>query len=185
MITTKKSEIASEMKRYKFPPGKQILGYSIAIVYLWFGALKFVPGLSPAEGLASETIGLLTFDLLPESYALTLLAIWECTIGILLLTGFLRKTAISLAMVHILLTFTPMLLLPETVFSGNPLFLTLTGQYIGKNIIIVSALLYLRQDMKQADFPAMPQPAFPMLKYWKVVAFNGKSVLGRWLNPGS
>jgi uncharacterized membrane protein YkgB len=30
--------------------------FSLGIVFLWFGALKFVPGLSPAEALVGQTV---------------------------------------------------------------------------------------------------------------------------------
>ena len=36
--------------------GILLLRVSLGIVFLWFGALKFAPGLSPAEGLAGATI---------------------------------------------------------------------------------------------------------------------------------
>ena len=133
-----------------------ILSISIGIVYLWFGVLKFFPGLSPAEGLAVETIAKLTFHFLDTPKSLPLLAIWECLVGVLLILNIFRRVAIPLALVHIVLTFTPMLLFPEKVFSSNPLLLTMTGQYIIKNIIIISVLLVLWkqvQGRKRATVP--------------------------------
>lgn len=42
-----------------------ILRISIGVVYLIFGFIKFIPHLSPAEDLASETINVLTLGILP------------------------------------------------------------------------------------------------------------------------
>ncbi|WP_372975434.1 doxx family protein [Muriicola sp.] len=124
------------------------LSCSLGIVYLWFGALKFFPGVSPAEGLASETIVLLTFNLLDARLALILLAIWECTLGLFLLLNVFRRITIPFALLHILLTFSPLFLLPAEVFTAGPLTLTLTGQYIIKNLVIVAVLFTLWDTRK-------------------------------------
>jgi hypothetical protein len=51
--------------RYAFT----LLRISIGIIYLWFGALKYVPQLSPADQLAKDTIHVLTFGLIPDPIA--------------------------------------------------------------------------------------------------------------------
>ncbi|MEZ4811408.1 MAG: hypothetical protein R2819_13705 [Allomuricauda sp.] len=119
------------------------LAISIGVVYLWFGALKYFPGLSPAEGLAKNTIHVLTFGLIPDNVSIILLAIWETAIGLLLILGLFRKTTVILTLVHMVLTFTPLLFFPNDTFNDGPLYLTLLGQYIIKNLIIIAALLKL------------------------------------------
>jgi len=52
-----------------------LLSITIGIVYLWFGALKFFPHLSPAEDLAKNTINLLSFQLIPPNISIVLLAL--------------------------------------------------------------------------------------------------------------
>ena len=116
---------------------------SVGIVYLWFGTLKFFSGVSPAETLAQQTIQKLTFNLIDPSVSIILLALWETTIGILLLLTIWRRTALLLALLHIILTFTPFLFFPELVFTNMPFGLTLLGQYIIKNVIILGVLLVL------------------------------------------
>ncbi|NAS11915.1 doxx family protein [Poritiphilus flavus] len=123
---------------------------AVGIVYLWFGALKFFPGVSPAESLAKETLTYLTLGFLSEGFSLLLLALLEVTIGLLLITGWFRRRALQIAVGHILLTFTPMLFSPELVFSEVPFGLTLLGQYIVKNVIIFSVLLLLLNQQKEA-----------------------------------
>lgn len=120
-----------------------ILRVSIGIIYLWFGALKFFPGVSPAEELAKETIHLLTFGFIEPNTSLLLLAIWETTIGLLLMSGYSKRLVIKIVIAHMICTFTPLLLLPGYSFTSAPLALTLVGQYIIKNIVIVSALFVI------------------------------------------
>lgn len=134
------------MKASHNPHSARFLCFSIGIVYVWFGLLKFFPGLSPAENLAGETMSVLTFHLVPSNVSIPLLALWETGLGILLILNRWHRISIPLALVHISLTFTPIFLLPELVFADNPLLLTLTGQYIAKNIIIISVLVYLWKE---------------------------------------
>jgi uncharacterized membrane protein YkgB len=127
------------MKRYVI-----LLQTSIAVVYLWFGALKLFPSLSPAEDLATQTIHLLTFGLFSKKLSLLLLASWEIAAGILLLFRLYYSFTFWFVLLHMVLTFTPLILLPQLSFTNIPYGLTLVGQYILKNIIIASALLVIR-----------------------------------------
>ena len=119
----------------------KLIAISVGLVYFWFGALKFVPNLSPAEDLAKNTIHKLSFGFIPDEFAITLLAIWEVGLGLLLVFGFFRRQAVILALAHMVLTFTPLFFFPSDVFGEETLSLTLVGQYIMKNIIIIAALI--------------------------------------------
>ncbi len=125
------------------------LSLSLGIVYLWFGSLKLIPGSSPAEEIASETIAKLTFHLINPQLSLYLLAFWECTVGLLLILNIFRRVSIPLALTHILFTFTPLVFLPDKIFNDNPVILTLTGQYIIKNLVIISVLLFLWKQFRE------------------------------------
>lgn len=120
-----------------------ILRISIGIIYLWFGALKFFPGVSPAEELAKETIHRLTFRLISPDLSLLLLALWETAIGILLILGLYPRVVVRIVLVHMVCTFAPLFLLPGISFTSAPFALTLVGQYIIKNIVIISALFVI------------------------------------------
>jgi len=115
----------------------------IGIVYFWFGILKFFPNLSPAEEVAKDTINILSLGIIPSNISIIMLAIWETGIGVLLITNNYQRLAIILALAHISLTFTPLIVFPELTFSDTPFSFTLLGQYIAKNIIIMSALISL------------------------------------------
>jgi uncharacterized membrane protein YphA (DoxX/SURF4 family) len=130
------------------------LRISIGIIYFWFGALKFFHGYSPAEDLAVSTINVLTFHLIPQPVNIILLAVWECTVGALIMSGRLFRIALVLLFVHMACTFTPLLIFPAISFQYPPYGFTLVGQYIMKNIIIVCAALVLRQARESTQLAA-------------------------------
>ncbi|MEX0316138.1 MAG: hypothetical protein AB3N18_18305 [Allomuricauda sp.] len=140
--------IQTKLESLREKARSNLLAISIGVVYLWFGMLKFFPSLSPAESLAKNTIHELTFGFLPDSLSIVLLAIMEVGIGICLLMNIWRKQTIKVALFHMALTFAPLLLFPSQSFQEPPLVPTLLGQYIGKNFIIVAALLSLMQKQK-------------------------------------
>lgn len=120
-----------------------VLRISIGVIYVWFGVLKFFPGVSPAEELAKQTIHLITFGLIQPNVSIVLLAIWETVVGALLISGFYLHVVIRVVIVHMMCTFTPLVVLPNESFTSAPLALSLVGQYIIKNIVIVSALFVI------------------------------------------
>lgn len=120
-----------------------LLRISIGIIYIWFGALKFFHGYSPAEDLAINTINKLTFGLIPQPVNIILLAIWEVALGLMLIAGVWMRTALIFLFIHMACTFTPMLFFPSVSFKYAPYGFTLVGQYIMKNIIIICAALVL------------------------------------------
>lgn len=120
-----------------------LLRISIGIIYLWFGALKFFHGYSPAEDLAINTINKLTFGLIAQPVNIILLAVWECALGFLLITGKWLRAALIFLFVHMACTFTPLLFFPSVSFKYAPYGFTLVGQYIMKNIIIICAALVI------------------------------------------
>ena len=117
----------------------KFLRLSIGIIFLWFGILKFFSGASPAEELAIKTINILTFGLFEHGFIIISLAVLETLIGIgLVFNLFLRETLLLLFL-QMIGTFSPVFLFPEEVFRIFPFALSLEGQYIIKNLVIVSA----------------------------------------------
>lgn len=123
--------------------GIQLLRYSIGFIFIWFGALKYIPGLSPAQELATSTIDLLTFGMIPLQVALILLATLEVGIGILMITGKWIRFTIFLLLFQMVGTMTPIFLFPELVFNVFPYSLTMEGQYIFKNFVVISSALVI------------------------------------------
>lgn len=79
--------------------GVRLLRVSLGVVFLWFGVLKFFPGLSPATELATRTIAVLTFGTIPGAVAINVLAAWEALIGVGMIFGIAMRATIALLMV--------------------------------------------------------------------------------------
>lgn len=131
--------------------GLTLLRWSIGIIFLWFGALKFFDGLSPAQDLAIRTIGTLTFGLVPENIIIYGLATWEVLIGLgLLFNIFIRETLLLLYL-QMIGTFLPVFFFPSEVFKIFPYSLTLEGQYIFKNLVVISSGIVLGATVRGGE----------------------------------
>ena len=120
----------------------RMLQLGIGAVYFWFGAVKLVPGLSPAEDLVLRTVG--EFSALvgigiPARLALVMLAWCEVAIGLGFLADRYRRAVVWATFVHLLSAATPLVLLPGLIWTAFPHGLTLEGQYIVKNLVILAA----------------------------------------------
>jgi uncharacterized membrane protein YphA (DoxX/SURF4 family) len=115
-----------------------ILRVSLGLVFLGFGVLKFFPGLSPAEAIASATVDRLTLGLVSGHAAVLLTAVTETVIGLTLVSGrFLRVGIVVLggALIGIM---SPLALFTADLFPHGP---TLMGQYVLKDIVLAAAAL--------------------------------------------
>jgi uncharacterized membrane protein YkgB len=119
--------------------GVTLLRVSLGIVFLWFGVLKYFPHFSPAEALASNTILVLTLGHVGSTVSLPLLATWECLIGLGLITGVAKRVTLLLLFAQMLGTMLPLFFFPAQTFSSIPFVPTLEGQYIIKNLVLISA----------------------------------------------
>lgn len=127
------------LARYSVP----FLRLSMGVIFLWFGTMKFFPGASPAEDLALRTIEVMTAGGIPLSLARVLLASLECVIGVGFLIGrFLRPTLLTFAF-QMVGTLSPLVLFPNEIFGPSPLTLSLEGQYMIKNVVLIGAGLVL------------------------------------------
>ena len=129
---------------------------SLGIIFLWFGALKFVPGLSPAEDLASRTLERLTGGAVQTPLSLYFLATWEVLIGLGLLAGKLLRITLLLLVVQMLGTLTPLVLFPSETFVLPPIAPTLEGQYIIKNLVLVAAAIVVGATVRGGRLVASP-----------------------------
>jgi putative oxidoreductase len=115
------------------------LRISLGLVFLVFGVLKFFPGLSPAQELAGRTVELLTFGIVPDQLAVLMVAALETTIGLLLVTGRWLRLGIALLLVAMVGILSPLVLLPDELFRGRIYAPTLEGQYVLKDVVLLSA----------------------------------------------
>ena len=144
--------VTATLARYAVP----VLRVSLGIVFLWFGALKLVSGLSPAEDLAARTIEQLSLGLVGPAISVPVLGVWESLIGLGLLSGrFLRATLLLLAL-QMVGTFAPLLLFPAETFTRFPIAPTLEGQYIIKNIVLIGAAMVVGATVRGGRLVAGP-----------------------------
>jgi uncharacterized membrane protein YkgB len=135
-----------------------ILRLGLGLVFVWFGALKLFPGLSPAEELVRNTI--FFFD--PDLF-LPVLAIWEVLIGLGFLVGLFTNRFQRLTILLLFLqmggTALPLVLLPEVCWTSFPFVLTLEGQYIIKNMVIIGSALVLGATVRGGRVDPDPDDA--------------------------
>lgn len=128
-----------------------LLRISVGIIFLWFGLLKFIPNLSPAEDLAIRTVDVLSFGMVPGSISIYILAAWEVLIGLGLLSGVYMRITLLLLFLQMIGTMSPIFIFPEDVFTRIPYAPTLEGQYIIKNLVIISAGMVLGATVRKQD----------------------------------
>jgi uncharacterized membrane protein YkgB len=125
--------ISSWMERH----GYRLLRIAMGIVFIWFGILKPL-GLSPAEAFVARAT-----SWIPIPGFLYVLAVWEVAIGVCFLYKPLLRWGIVLLFLHMPGTMLPLLTLPEETFVHFPFALTLEGQYIIKNLVLIAAGIVL------------------------------------------
>ena len=130
-------QIGKLMNRWSTPA----LRLSFAIIFLWFGVLKPL-GYSAAIPIVKSTVAWLPF--LDADTWVALIGWWEVAIGVLFLFRKTTRLAIALLFLQMVGTFMPLLFLPDIVYQNdNVFFPTMEGQYIIKNLMIISAALVL------------------------------------------
>lgn len=125
--------------------GIRLLRYSLAVVFVWFGALKLV-GMSPAEDLVRATVYWVSGDVF-----LPILGAWEVLIGLFLLYRPTIRMALALLFLQMPGTVIPLVMLPDVTFTSVPFGLTLEGQYIIKNLALVSAAIVVGGTARRSD----------------------------------
>ena len=114
---------------YNFNTNDYLVRIPIFIIFFWFGLLKILD-MSPAQQFVQDTVYWMPF-LSAENWT-HVIGLWEMLIALILL--FIQMSG----------TFLPLIILPEVTFQdSNPFFPTLEGQYIIKNIIIITAALVI------------------------------------------
>ena len=149
MLDFKKNFDLLDQKIINFMSGYGIiiLRTGLGIIFLWFGMLKFFPGLSPAEELVRNTVYFMNPDIF-----IPILAFWESLIGIGLITGKFMRITLLLLFLQMPGTALPLIILPDQVWTSFPFGLTLEGQYIVKNLVLIGGGLVLGGTVKSGIF---------------------------------
>ena len=125
--------------RYYLAHAFLALRIAIGLIYIWFGVLKFVSGASPAVALATTTMSALTFGTVPAAVSRPLLALFETVIGLLFLSGRLRRLTTVAFVAHVLGAMSSLLLATDLVWRHVPFEPTLAGQYVLKDVVLLTA----------------------------------------------
>lgn len=133
-------EIDRLIARFMNNWGTPCLRISLGIIFIWFGILKPF-GISPAENLVLKTVSWI--PLFESSTWLDIIGWWEVAIGACFLWRKTLRVAIALLVIQMAGTFLPLILLPSVTFQAFPYAPTMEGQYILKNILIISAALVI------------------------------------------
>jgi uncharacterized membrane protein YkgB len=137
-VRTQYDRIDRRITKWMARHGMSIMRISLGLVFFWFGALKLIPGLSPAEELVRNTVYFVDPD-----WFIPVLALWEMAIGLGLMAGKCMRITLLLLILQMPGTALPLVLLPQAVWTQFPYGLTLEGQYIVKNLVLIGAGLVL------------------------------------------
>ncbi|MGE3803733.1 MAG: hypothetical protein AB7K24_03555 [Gemmataceae bacterium] len=132
-----------------------LLRGSLAVIFVWFGLLK-VCALCPLGEFVTATI-----FFLPATLSLCVLGWWEVAIGLCFLWRPLVRFGVAMMLVHMCGTMLPLVIQPENCFTQFPLGLTLEGQYIVKNLCLVSAALVVKSSLPADNDAGWPRPWKP------------------------
>ena len=130
--------------------GTPTLRFSLAAIFILFGILKPL-GLSPAEPLVRATTAWM--PLLGGDEWVLFVGWLEVAIGVTFLFHRTIRIAIALLAMQMVGTFMPLVVLPDVVFQAGraPYAPTMEGQYIVKNLLIISAALVVGGTVRREE----------------------------------
>jgi uncharacterized membrane protein YphA (DoxX/SURF4 family) len=140
--------VSGFMRRWGVPA----LRLSLGVVFIWFGLLKPL-GISAAEPLVLATVRWLPVG--DPAVWVTLIGWWEGAIGVGFLVPGAARIAIALLALQMVGTFLPLVVLPDVAFQPGrvPYGPTVEGQYIIKNLLIISAALVVGGTVRGGEAP--------------------------------
>ncbi len=138
--------IAATMARWGVPA----IRFSFAVIFIWFGILKPL-GYSEAAPLVLATVDWM--PLLEATQWLAVIGWWEVAIGVFFLFRSTLRIAIALLLLQMVGTFMPLVILPSVTFQDGliPFAPTMEGQYIIKNLMIISAALVVGGTVRRSE----------------------------------
>ncbi len=133
--------------------GVPTLRISLAVVFIWFGALK-VFGVSPVVDLVASTV----YWVDPEWFV-PALGVVEILVGLGLAVRRLLRLVLLVLAGQMVGTFLVFLLLPEIAFQdGNPLKLTVEGEFVIKNLVLLAAGMVVGASIGRSE-EVVPLPS--------------------------
>ena len=121
--------MVKDMRKWGIP----VLRVALGIVFLWFGALKIF-GVTPVADLVGQT-----YSFFPVTEFLVFLGVWEVAIGIGLILKIFLRSVLAMLWLQMLGTFIASILEPSMFFNGNIFLLTIEGEFLVKNLVLVAS----------------------------------------------
>jgi uncharacterized membrane protein YkgB len=130
-----------------------VLRVALGIVFVWFGALKILD-VSPVADLVAKTA-----YFLPAHPTVVGIGIVEVLIGIGLLSGFAIRVTMLLFFLQMMATFLTVITQPHLLFqNGNPLELSVFGEFVLKNLVLIAAGLVIVSSVPKAHKRETSEP---------------------------
>ncbi len=143
--------LAAEMLRPLALPALRVL---LGVLFLWFGGLK-VAGVSPVKAMVAGTL-----PWADPNMIVPVLGGVEVLLGLALVTGVALRLALPALAAHLAGTFLTFVMLPGQMMShANPLLLTQNGEFVMKNLVLISAALVLIAHPRRPAAAPQPVPA--------------------------
>jgi putative oxidoreductase len=126
--------------------GITLLRLALAITFIWFGALKVLQ-VSPVADLVAQTV-----YWVPAAFFVPFLGVWEIAVGL----GLLFRIALRLTLLFFFLqmagTFLVLIMHPDLSFQGgNPLLLTTLGEFVVKNLVLLTAGVVIGSTVQRGE----------------------------------
>ena len=126
-----------------------LLRVSLGLVFVWFGALK-VLNVTPVGELVAGTL-----PFVDPAWFVPFLGAVEVALGVGLLVGRWITAVCAVLVAHLCGTFLVLVMQPQMAFQdGNPLLLTTIGEFVIKNVVLISAALVLAARMREVKAQA-------------------------------
>ena len=133
------ARIVAFLRRWSLP----LLRVSLAIVFVWFGALKIFD-VTPVTELVANTV--YWFD---PAWVVPALGLAEVVVGVGLLVNRGLRVVLALFLGQMVGTFLVLVVQPDVAFTdGNPLLLTTEGEFVVKNLVLLSAGLVVGSTVR-------------------------------------
>jgi putative oxidoreductase len=112
-----------------------LLRSSLGVTFVWFGGLK----LAGQPTLPASLVAAIT-PFMDPGLSAPLVGAFEVVLGMGLLIGRRLPVFLSAIALHLSGTFLVLLLRPDVAFmGGNPLLLSVEGEYVVKNLVLLAA----------------------------------------------
>jgi putative oxidoreductase len=143
---------ADSLRPLALPTLRVLLG----VLFIWFGGLK-VAGVSPVKAMVAATL-----PWADPNVIVPVLGGVEVLLGLGLLSGVALRLVLPALALHLTGTFLTFVMLPAQMFhASDPLLLTENGEFVTKNLVLISATLVLFAHASRPSTASVPRPRAP------------------------